>query len=75
VIGLLRLLLRFTWLTLFVLGAKRAFEILQGGADTLIDRMEAGEDGPLESTLSRLHAALHHRQPAEATGADPLSET
>ncbi len=74
-IALIRLLLRFLWLTLFVLGVRRALEIVQSGADQMIDRIEEGEAGPLERTLARLHEALHDRRSRrENTGDDPLGE-
>ena len=75
VIALIRLVLRFVWLTLFVLGVRRAAEIIQSGADQMIDRIEEGEAGPLERTLARLHEALHERRAhRENTGDDPLGE-
>ncbi len=61
-IALIRLLLRSLWFTLFVLGIRRALEIVQNGADQMIDRIEEGEAGPWERTLARLHEALHDRQ-------------
>jgi len=74
VISLIRLILRFTWLALFVLGVRRAMELLQGGADQLIDRLEEGGSGSPEQTLARLHEALHHRQAQHAAGDDPFGE-
>lgn len=73
-IGLIRLLLRFTWLAIFVLGARRALEILQGGANALADGLESGEQGGLETTLSRLHDALHRRQAHDSGATDPFGE-
>lgn len=73
-ISLIRLILRFTWLGLFVLGVKRAVEIFQGGADQFIDRLEEGESGPVERMFARLHEALHHRQTHHAGGDDPFGE-
>ena len=73
-IGLIRMLLRFAWLTLFVLGLKRALEIAQGGADSLTERLESGEQGGVETALVRLHAALHRRQAHEAGGSDAFGE-
>lgn len=73
--ALIRLLLRFLWLTLFVLGVRRALEIAQGGADQMIDRIEEGEAGPLERTLARLHEALHDRRSHQAnTSDDPFGK-
>lgn len=74
-IALIRLLLRFLGLTLFVLGVRRALEIVQSGTDQMIDRIEEGETGPLESTLARLHEALHDRRSLKAnTNEDPFGE-
>ena len=74
-IALIRLLLRFIWLTLFALGLRRALEIVQGGTDQMIDRIEEGESGPLERTLARLHEALHDRRSHQADTSDaPLGE-
>lgn len=73
-IGLIRLLLRFAWLTLFVLGLKRALEIVQGGVDLLTERIESGEQGGVETALVRLHAALHRRQAHDAAGGDAFGE-
>ena len=73
-ISLIRLLLRFAWLTLFVLGVRRAFEIVQGGAGQFIDRVEKGESGAAERLLTRLHKALHHRQAHHTGQDDPFGE-
>ena len=75
VIGLIRILLRFLWLILLSLGVRRAFEIVQSGADGIIDRIEEGEAGPLERLLARLHEALHARRSHhENAGDDPFGE-
>jgi hypothetical protein len=75
VISLIKLVLRFTWLALFVLGARRAWEILQGGIEQFIDRLEEGETGTSAGrALTRLHEALHHRQSEHATGDTPSGE-
>ena len=68
------MLLRFLWLTLFILGVRRAFEIIQGGADDLIDRIEEGDSGGPEHLLSRLHEALHQRQSRNTGGDDAFGE-
>ena len=72
--GLLRLILRFVWLGLFILGVRRAMELLQGGTDALIQRIEAGEGGEWEWRLERLHAALHRRKSGDAPNSDPFGE-
>jgi hypothetical protein len=71
VIALIRLLLRFLWLAIFVLGVRRAVEIVREGLDGLVDRVEEGEAGPLEQALVRLHEALHRRQAHRAAEAAP----
>jgi hypothetical protein len=73
-IGLIRIILRFVWLTLFILGVKRALELVQGGANELIDHLEEGGNGRLERLLARLHEALHHRKSQHSNGADAFGE-
>jgi hypothetical protein len=46
-------------LAVFVLGVKRAIEIVQGQVNELIDRVEEGEAGPVGSRLQKLWSALH----------------
>ena len=58
-ISLIRLLLRVVWLVLLVLGIKRALEIAENGTDALAEKLESGERGSLETSLARLHSALH----------------
>ncbi len=73
-IGLIRLTLRFVWLALFILGVRRALEILQGGAEGLVDQLEKGEDDGFGHTLVRLHEALHRTHAHENNGTDALGE-
>ena len=73
-LGLIRLILRFVWLTLFILGARRALEIIQGGAETVADRIEEDEAGGLEKALVRIHAALHQRKAYHPGDTDPLGK-
>ena len=61
-IGLIKMLWKFAWLTVFILGARRAIEIAQGWLNDVVDRIEEGEAGPTEGVLVRLHEALHVRQ-------------
>ena len=61
-IGLIKMLWKFAWLTVFILGVRQAFQMIQGQMNDMIDRIEEGEAGPVESALGRLHEALHHRQ-------------
>jgi hypothetical protein len=74
VLALIRLILRFVWLTLFILGVRRALEIAQGGANDLIERIEEGEAGTAERLLARLHEALHHRHGNSPDGGDAFGE-
>ena len=73
-IGLARLLLRSIWLAVFVLGVRRALELLQRGAEELIDRIDEGEDAGLVHTLARLHAALHRSRGRQAGDTDAFGE-
>ena len=73
-IALARLLLRFVWLTIFILGIRRAVELAQRGAEELIDRIDEGEGDGLVRTLARLHDALHRNQGRQAGETDPTGE-
>jgi hypothetical protein len=73
-IGLIRLILRYVWLGIFILGVRKAMELAQEGADDLIERVEEGEDGGLARTLVRLHDALHRRQGRQAGKTDAFGE-
>ncbi|MEX2599874.1 MAG: hypothetical protein WD533_09495 [Dehalococcoidia bacterium] len=72
--GLIRLILRYMWLAIIILGVRKAMELAQGGADDLIDRVEEGEDSGLSRTLVRLHEALHRRQAKQAGNTDAFGE-
>ena len=61
-ISLIRLLLRVVWLVLMVLGIKRALEIAERGTDSLAEKLESEEGGQLESSIARLHSALHRSE-------------
>ena len=73
-LGLARLLLRFIWLAVFILGVRRALELVQRGAEELIDHVDAGDEGGLVSTLARLHEALHRSHRRAADGTDVFGE-
>ncbi len=73
-LGLIQMLLRFVLLGVFVLGVRQAVELAQGGVEMLVDRLESGEDGPVENALANVHAALHRRQARDAGSADPFGE-
>ena len=72
--GLIRLILRYMWLAIIILGVRKAMEIMQDGADDLIDRVEEGEAGGLARTLTRLHEALHRRHGQQAAATDAFGE-
>ena len=73
-LGLIRLILRFVWLTLFILGVRRALEVIQSGVETVADRIGEDEAGGLEKTLVRVHEALHRREAHHPGDTDPLGE-
>jgi hypothetical protein len=73
-LGLIRLILRFVGLTLFILGVRRALEIAQGGVEAIADRIEEDEAGGIERTLVRVHEALHRREAHHSGGTEPLGE-
>ncbi len=73
-LGLIRLTLRFVWLTLFILGVRRAIEIVQGGADAFIDRIEEGEAEGIGRILVRLHEVLHRVHAHASDDGDALGE-
>ena len=73
--GLVRLLLRFVWLAVFVLGVRRALEIVQRGAEELIDRIDEGGESGVVHTLTRLHEALHRLQGRQAGGSGSSGAT
>jgi hypothetical protein len=68
VFGLIKMLWKFAWLTVFILGVRRALEIVQGWVNGVIDNIEEGEPGPTERALVRLHQALHTRQSHRGDG-------
>ncbi|MCI0888405.1 MAG: hypothetical protein J4N28_02165 [Chloroflexi bacterium] len=72
--GLARLLLRSIWLAVFVLGVRRALQLVQRGAEELIDRVDEGDEGGLVRTLARLHEALHRSHKRGADGTDVFGE-
>ncbi|MCH7655917.1 MAG: hypothetical protein IIC32_07020 [Chloroflexi bacterium] len=72
--GLARLLLRSIWLAVFVLGVRRALELVQRGAEELIDRVDEGDESGLVRTLARLHEALHRSHRRGADGTDVFGE-
>ncbi|MDE2766356.1 MAG: hypothetical protein OXI25_08015 [Chloroflexota bacterium] len=58
-LGTIRLLLRFVWLAIMVLGAKRLLEAVEEGLDQVIAQAESGETQGVPGALHRLHDALH----------------
>ena len=74
-IGLARLLLRSIWLAAFILGARRALELLQRGADELIDRIDEGDTRGIVRTMVRAHEALHRLGGKQAGGSGSSGAT
>jgi hypothetical protein len=73
-IGLIRLILRYVWLGIFILGVRKGMELMQNGADDLIERIEDGDDSGLSRTIVRLHEALHRRKGRQSGGTDAFGE-
>ncbi len=74
VFGLIRLILRYLWLAIIILGVRKLMEIVQDGTDDLIERVEEGDDSGLVRTLTRLHDALHRQQSRQASKGDAFGE-
>ncbi len=72
--ALARLLLRSIWLAIFVLGVRRALELVQRGAEELIERMDAGDTSGIVHTMVRGHEALHRLQGRQASETDATGE-
>jgi hypothetical protein len=49
-------------------------EIIQGGVETVADRIGEDEAGGLEKTLVRVHEALHRREAHHPGDTDSLGE-
>lgn len=64
-IGLIRIALRFAWLTIMVLGIRRALELIRHGTDELAQRIEEGDDSGVAGAVVRIHEALLRRGSAE----------
>ena len=73
-IALARLLLRFVWLTIFILGVRRAVEFAQRGAEELIDRIDQGDTSGIVQTMVRGHDALHRLQGRQAGETEATGE-
>jgi len=61
VLGLTRLLLRFVWLGIMVLGVRRVIEVAQDGVDQIVQQIETGETSGAAGALVKVHEALHRR--------------
>ena len=72
--ALARLLLRSVWLAIFVLGVRRALELVERGADELIDRIDEGDTHGIVHTVVRCHDALHRLQRRQASGTEATGE-
>ena len=73
-LGLVRFLVRIVWLAVFILGVRRALEIVKGGTEELISRIDEGEGTGLDQILIRLHEALHHGHARRSGEPDAFGE-
>ena len=73
-IDIVRLLLRFAWLALFILGVRKALELAQGGIEEAARRVEEGDTSSVSRSLVDVHDALHRRQGQRGDTADTFGE-
>ena len=73
-LGLIRLLLRFAWLGIMVLGARQLIEYVQQGLDQIVGQIESGETSGPAGMLLRLHEALHRRHGHDIPSGDVVGE-
>tara|TARA_Y100000590_G_scaffold418668_1_gene519693 strand:+ start:276 stop:503 length:228 start_codon:yes stop_codon:yes gene_type:complete len=73
-IGLIRLVLKFTWLGIMVLGARQMVEFLQQGLDNVVEQIDDGDSSGLPGALVKLHNSLHRRELADLPPNDTFSE-
>ena len=74
VLGLIRLLLRFAWLGIMVLGIRRIVELVQDGVDQVVRQIETGESSGVAGALIRVHEALHRRHGHDLPAGDVVGE-
>lgn len=73
-IGLIRLMLKFTWLGIMVLGARQLVEFLQQGMDSVVDQIDQGESSGMAGALVKLHNSLHRREAHDLPSSDAFGE-
>lgn len=73
-LGLTRLLLRFIWLGIMVLGARQLIEYAQQGVDQAVSQIESGETNGVAGMLVRTHEALHRRHAHDIPLGDVVGE-
>ena len=65
-IGLIRLILKFTWLGIMVLGARQLVEFLQQGMDSVVEQIDQGESSGMAGRRTRHHPPQQVDSPAHA---------
>ena len=73
-LGLTRLLLRFAWLGIMVLGVRRLIELGQDGVDQIVRQIETGETSGAAGALVKVHEALHRRHGHDLPAGDVVGE-
>ena len=73
-LGLVHFILRAVSIAVFILGVRRALEIVKVGADELISRIDEGEGTGLDQVLIRLHEALHRSHARRSGEPDVFGE-
>ena len=73
-LGLVHFILRAVSIAVFILGVRRALEIVKGGTEELISRIDKDEGTGLDQALIRLHEALHRRQARHSGEPDVFGE-
>ncbi len=71
---LVRLLLRFVWLGIMVLGIRRLIEFGQEGVDQIVRQIETGETAGAAGALVKVHEALHRRHGHDLPAGDVVGE-
>ena len=73
-IGIVRLLLKFTWLGIMVLGARQLVQYLQQGLDEVVSQIDQGEQSGVAAALVKLHNSLHRREASDISSSDVFDE-
>lgn len=64
-LGLIRLIWRLGWIGIFILGIRKAKDLLDEGLDGIARRIEEDDGSPLITSLERIHTALHEHEAHE----------